>query len=433
MKFYIRTFGCQMNAADSAYLAGHLAAAGYRKTERPEEAQVIIFNTCSVRGHAEERLFQNLDALRPLKAKKPELIIGLVGCVPVLRRDKLFRSFSHLNFLAGPESLAEVPDLISRSRKGAQITVFDSGTSSYSCCQAQRNISAFLPIVTGCDNFCSYCVVPFTRGGEKSRPADAVVKEAESMAAGGVKEITLLGQNVNSYRDENKNETFPELLARVSGIDGLLRLGFLTSHPKDVSRDLFQTIAGHANIYRHLHLPLQSGSDAVLKAMNRGYTASRYLEMVRAAREVVPGLALTSDVIVGFPDETEEDFKNTLSVVEEAEFDDLFTFKYSDRPGTAAEKLGGKIPEEVKEERLAQLWKLQDEISLNKNRAMKGRTSEVLFLAESRKKPGFLVGKTENEKKVLVAGNLKLVGCAAPVKIVLADRHLLYGQITKTV
>ena len=427
MKFYIRTFGCQMNQADSAYLAGRLIEAGHRKTEDPEEAQAIIFNTCSVRQHAEERLFQNLEALRPLKKKSPELIIGLIGCVPVLHRETLFRSFPHLNFLAGPESLAMVPDLIARSKNGAQIAIFDSQLNSYSCPQAQRNISAFLPIITGCDNFCSYCVVPFTRGREKSRPVKEVLKEAEKMAGGGVKEIILLGQNVNSYQDEKEGGGFPELLSRIAGLSGILRLGFMTSHPKDVSPELFRVLAEHPIIYRHLHLPLQSGSDSILKTMNRGYTATHYLQRIKEAREIIPGLTLTSDIIVGFPGETEDDFKKTLSVIAEVGFNDLFAFKYSDRPKTKAEELGGKIPEKTKEERLERLWKLQDGISLNKNLETKGKIFEVLLLTESRKRPGSLLGKTENEKKILLPESAKSVGSLTQVQVTSVDRRLLYG------
>ncbi len=453
MKFYIRTFGCQMNQADSAYLSGRLIEAGHRKTEDPEEAQVIIFNTCSVRQHAEERLFQNLKALQPLKKKKPELIIGLIGCVPVLHRETLFRSFPYLNFLAGPESLAMVPDLIVRSKNGAQIAVFDSTLPPTLTLPLKGggevgvNISAFLPIIIGCDNFCSYCVVPYTRGREKSRPIKKVVEEAKKMAADGVKEIILLGQNVNSYREtvgarfiepagrmnppptNTKNEIgFLELLSKIAGLSGILRLGFMTSHPKDVSPELFKIIAEHSNIYRHLHLPLQSGSDSILNAMNRGYTADHYLQKTKKAKEIIPGLALTSDIIVGFPGETEDDFKKTLSVIAETRFDDLFAFKYSDRPKTKAEELGDKIPEKTKEERLARLWKLQDGISLKKNLEMKGKTFEVLLLTESRKRPGFLLGKTENEKKILLPESAKLVGSLIQVQVTSVDRRLLYGQ-----
>ena len=441
-----------MNQADSACLSGRLVEAGYQKIENPEEAQVIIFNTCSVRQHAEERLFQNLKALRPLKKKRPELIIGLIGCIPALHRETLFRSFPHLNFLAGPESLALVPDLISRSKDGVQIAVFDSGLPPHPTSpvggkeRAEVNISAFLPIIIGCNNFCSYCVVPFTRGREKSRPIREVLKEAKRMVADGVKEIILLGQNVNSYQETvgarfiepagriNPTPTnmeegggFPELLSRIAGLSGILRLGFMTSHPKDVSLKLFQAIAEHSNIYRHLHLPLQSGSDSILSAMNRGYTATHYLQRIKEAKEIIPGLALTSDIIVGFPGETEDDFQKTLSVIEEAGFDDLFAFKYSDRPKTKAEELGDKIPEKIKEERLDRLWKLQDGISLKKNLEVKGKNFEVLLLTESRKRPGFLLGKTENEKKILVPENAKLVGSLTQVQVTSVDRRLLYG------
>ncbi|MCX5642997.1 MAG: MiaB/RimO family radical SAM methylthiotransferase, partial [Candidatus Omnitrophica bacterium] len=281
---------------------------------------------------------------------------------------------------------------------------------------------------TGCDNFCSYCVVPYTRGREKSRPAQEILEEAKKMAAGGVKEIILLGQNVNSYRDEKEGGDFPELLSRISGLSGILRLGFMTSHPKDVSPELFKVIAKHSKIYRHLHLPLQSGSDSILNAMNRGYTAAHYLQSIKEARGIIPDLALTSDIIVGFPGETEDDFIKTLSLIAETRFDDLFAFKYSDRPKTKAEELGDKIPEKTKEERLARLWKLQDGISLKKNLEMKGKVLKVMLLTESRKKQGFLIGKTENEKKILVPESAKLVGSLIQVQVTSVDRRLLYGQ-----
>ncbi len=453
-----------MNQADSAYLSGRLIETGHQITGDLKEAQIIIFNTCSVRQHAEERLFQNLKTLQPLKKKNPELIIGLVGCLPVLHRESLFRSFPYLNFLAGPENLAAVPELISHSKKGTRVAAFDSKLPTtltlplnggrvpfpklWKGGKVGVNVSAFLPIIIGCDNFCSYCVVPFTRGREKSRPSGEVLKEAKEMIAGGVKEIILLGQNVNSYREAvgvpfmepagamNHTPTnkegiidFPQLLSRIASLSGLLRLGFMTSHPKDVSPELFKTIAGHSNVYRHLHLPLQSGSDSILKAMNRGYNADHYRQKIKEARKMIPGLTLTSDIIVGFPGETENDFKETLSVIKEMRFDDLFAFKYSDRPQTKAEELGGKIPEKIKEERLAQIWKLQDGISLKKNLETKGKTCEVLLLNESRRKPGFLLGKTENEKKIIVSENAKSVGSLVRLQITSVDRRLLYGQI----
>ena len=457
-KYFIRTFGCQMNQADSSYLTAFLDKAGYQKTERPEEADIIIFNTCSVREHAEERLFQNLQDTSHLKKKNPELIIGLVGCVPALHREKLFSSFPYLDFLAGPKSLAEVPSLIKRCKDGLDesspynsgcsgaISAFTSNRSLYTCKRKEKAISAFLPVITGCNNFCSYCVVPYARGAEESRPVNEVLAEAEILVGQGVKEIILLGQNVNSYQDPQNGVDFPNLMARAARIAGILRLGFLTSHPKDVSTRLFEVMAENKNIYKHLHLPLQSGSDKILSAMNRKYTAEHYRGMITEARRLIPNLSLTSDVIVGFPGETEADFQDTLTVVKEAQFDDLFAFKYSDRPGTSAEKIETKVSRELKEERLRGLWEVQNRISLEKNQVLAGKISEVLVLRKSSKRQGFLVGKTEQEKKVLIETTdseperensdperVALQSLCSrglmPVRITRADRHLFYGVI----
>ncbi len=416
-----------MNQADSAYLINLLRNAGYQETEQLEEAQVIIFNTCSVRQHAEERLFQHLKALSPLKVKKNP-IIGLVGCVPALYREKLFGQFPFIDFLAGPESLAEVPLLISRSKEGVKSAVFVSqGTTHFAYHQALKgNLCAFLPIICGCNNFCSYCVVPYVREKEKSRPAEQILAEANEMIRQGIREITLLGQNVNSYRDGEID--FPLILKKVAALPGLLRLGFLTSHPKDISLQLFRVMADSKKIYRHLHLPLQSGSDKILLLMNRRYTINHYLKIIEEARRFIPSLTITSDIIVGFPGETESDFEETLNLIKKVEFDDLFAFKYSDRPKTAAEKLEPKISPQVKEQRLAKLWEVQDAISLRLNQAMVGKESEVLLLSKSCKNPGYLIGKTEKEKKVLVEGPPELVGRLVPVRITSADRQLLYGK-----
>lgn len=435
-KYFIRTFGCQMNQADSAYVSTFLDKAGYQKTERTEEADIIIFNTCSVREHAEERLFQNLQDTSHLKKKNPELIIGLVGCVPALHREKLFSSFPYLDFLAGPESLAEVPSLIEVCRTSPvpgkkKAYSFTAPQKPYFCPQNGGALSAFLPVITGCNNFCSYCVVPYARGAEESRPVNEVLSEAESLVGQGVKEIILLGQNVNSYQDSQNGVDFPNLMDKAARIAGILRLGFLTSHPKDVSTRLFEVMAENKNIYKHLHLPLQSGSDKILSAMNRKYTAEHYRGMITEARRLIPNLSLTSDVIVGFPGETEADFQDTLKVVEEAQFDDLFAFKYSDRPGTSAEKIDIKVPRELKEERLRCLWEVQDRISLEKNRALVSKISEVLVLRKSSKRTGFLVGKTEQEKNILIKEESprSMCGFLIPVRITRADRHLFYGVI----
>lgn len=427
MKIYIRTFGCQMNRADSAALSETLARAGHEAAASADEAQVVIFNTCSVRAHAEERLFQNLETLRRRAQAPGGPVVGLIGCTAALRREELFRAFPFLSFLAGPEALAEVPRLILEGRSREHRCCFASDRA-IARDTAETGISAFLPVITGCDNFCSYCVVPLTRGREKSRPWPLVRTEAEVLCRGETREITLLGQNVNSYRDGEADIGFPALLERIAAVPGLARLGFLTSHPKDVSGALFETMAAYPNVYRHLHLPLQSGSDRVLAAMNRGYTSARFREIIARARETVPGLAVTSDIIVGFPGENPADFVETAALVQEIGFDDVYAFKYSDRPGTAAEKLPGKVPEKEKEERLRALWAIQEAASERRNRRLEGSVFSVLVLRRSAKRKGWLVGRTESGKKALFPGGPQLVGKITAVRVARADRHLLYGQ-----
>ncbi|HNQ35828.1 MAG TPA: tRNA (N6-isopentenyl adenosine(37)-C2)-methylthiotransferase MiaB [bacterium] len=429
MTFFIRTFGCQMNQADSAGLAAVLAAAGHRPVSEPESAELIIFNTCAVRDHAEERLFQNLAALRPRPGRPGPRVIGLVGCIPSLRGESLFNRFPHLSFLAGPEQLDQVADLAARSAPGLRLAALGPGPAALPAVRGGGSVSAFLPVIRGCDNFCSYCVVPYTRGREASRSASELLEAAAGLAAGGVRELILLGQNVNSYRDPAAGSGFPELLAAMAGLDGLLRIGFLTSHPKDASEDLFRTMAEESRVYRHLHLPLQSGSDRILAAMNRRYTAAVFSEKVVAARLRVADLSVTSDLIVGFPGETESDFQATLELLSAVRFDDLYAFKYSDRPGTRAQELGEKVAETVKAERLARVWALQDAISRAANRERLGSEAEVLFLRRSGRKNGWLVGKTGREQTVLVEGGPELIGRLGRVRIVSADRQLLYGRI----
>lgn len=432
MTYFIRTYGCQFNSADSATLERLLRARGWRPARSPDEARLVIFNTCAVREHAEERLAQNMRALvarAEKKGRKP--LVGLIGCVPPLRKEALFRQFPFLAFAAGPEALAEVPEMAdraSREREKGVAALESGGESDFFPGPAVNAGSALLPVMTGCDNFCSYCVVPYTRGREKSRPGAEITAEAAALAAKGVFQLTLIGQNVNSWRDPRSDATFPDLLREVAGIEGLLRIGFLTSHPRDTGTALLEAMAAGAAVYRHLHLPLQSGSNRVLTAMNRHYTREEYREITREARRLMPEISITSDIIVGFPGETGRDFADTLDLVEEIGFDDLFAFKYSDRPGTRAAKMPDRVPENTARDRLAELWAVQDRISLERAGRFAGLTCETLAERKSAKKQGHLIGRIETGRKILFPGAESLVGKLVRVRVEKAERHLLYGR-----
>ncbi|MBR2338254.1 MAG: tRNA (N6-isopentenyl adenosine(37)-C2)-methylthiotransferase MiaB, partial [Clostridia bacterium] len=352
---YVRTYGCQQNVADSEKMKGQLAEMGFAFTETPDDADFILFNTCAVREHAEDRVFGNVGALKTLKRRKPGLLIALCGCMVQQEHiaQKLYRSYPFVGLIFGTHVSHRLPELMAgvllNGKRVVETPACDGVIAEGIPVRRDGGFKAFLSIMYGCNNFCTYCIVPYVRGRERSRDPDLIVQEARELVAQGYKEITLLGQNVNSYgKGEAHGVDFPELLRRINAIEGDFIIRFMTSHPRDASPRLFDTIAACEKVSRHFHLPFQSGSDRILKAMNRHYTREQYLELVRYARRVIPDISFTSDVIVGFPGETREDFEQTLSLIREVGFTSLFTFIFSPRQGTPAAKMPDPISAEEK-------------------------------------------------------------------------------------
>ena len=377
--YYLRTFGCQMNEHDSERIAGVLEGMGYLPVSEPEEGQLLVYNTCSIREKADTRLLGHLGAARRLKGQEPDRVVIVAGCLAQSRRDTFFAEHPYVDVLVGPQSLHLLPALVEDRRAGGpRAGAYEEGTTHWSAelpRARRRGPVAWLQIMAGCSNFCSYCIVPYVRGPEASRPPEDIVAEARGLVAEGVKELTLLGQNVNAYGLEpgfGRDQDFPGLLDSLSNIEGLERLRFMTSHPKDVSPRLIEAMATLEPVCEHLHLPAQSGSDATLAAMRRGYDVHTYLDVVARLRAAIPGLALTTDLIVGFPGETDEDFEATLDLVDEVGFDAAFTFQYSPRPQTKAADLPARVPPDVLESRMRRLVDLTQAWGRTRNEALWG-------------------------------------------------------------
>lgn len=408
-KIHIETYGCQMNAADSEVVASIAQMAGYELTPEPEEAQTVLLNTCSIRDNAEQKIVARLQALNALRRRKGSRLkyIGVIGCMAERVKDELTRLHG-VDIVAGPDSYLDLPALLASAEAGhPAVNVELSTTETYRDIVPARipgqNVSGWISIMRGCNNFCSYCIVPYTRGRERSRPVDSILRELADLQARGFSEVTLLGQNVNSYNytDEATGHTtdFPQLLAAVAEAAPGMRVRFTTSHPKDMSDETIEVIATHPNICRWIHLPVQSGSTKVLKDMNRKYTREWYLERIAAIRRRIPDCGITTDLFTGFHDETEEDFQETLSLMEEVGFDSAFMFKYSERPGTLASRtMPDNVPEEVKIERLNRMIALQNRLSLESNRRDTGKVFEVLVEGVAKKSKEQMVGRTSQNK-----------------------------------
>ncbi len=436
--YHIQTFGCQMNERDSETLAGMLTELGYTENGIRDEADIIIINTCSVREHADERFFGTLGQLKKVKERRPETIICLCGCMMQQQHitDRVKSKFPWVDLIFGTNNIHEFPALISamasqkEMRRGQLIEVRADGGEIVEGLPSKRKypFKSFVNITFGCNNFCTYCIVPYTRGRERSRrPAD-IIRETESLAADGVKEVTLLGQNVNSYAGEG-GVSFPDLLAMINRIDGIERIRFMTSHPKDLSPGLIRAFAELEKLCGHIHLPVQSGSDRVLRMMNRRYTSEQYLSLIGQLRAVRPDIAVTTDIIVGFPGETEEDLEQTLELCRRARFDSAFTFIYSVRKGTPAEKFPDQVPEEVKHERFGRLVEVVDHVSAEKNAAMEGRVCKVLVEGESKNGTGCLRGRTDGFKLVDFEGDRDLIGSIVDVGITRGRTFSLTGRL----
>ena len=439
-KLYIRTFGCQMNEYDSAKMADVLGAAeGLTPTDRPEEADVILFNTCSVREKAQEKVFSDLGRVKQLKRAKPHLVIGVGGCVASQEGAAIVERAPYVDVVFGPQTLHRLPDLIARRRATgrAQVDISFPEIEKFDHLPPPRveGASAFVSIMEGCSKYCSFCVVPYTRGEEVSRPFEDVLTEVADLAEHGVREVTLLGQNVNAYLGrmaDGQAADFALLLEYVHEIPGIERIRYTTSHPKEFTQRLIDAYARLPKLVDHVHLPVQSGADRVLAAMKRGYTALEYKSIIRRLRAVRPGICISSDFIVGFPGETEEDFAQTLKLVHDVGFDASFSFVYSRRPGTPAADLPDDTPQEVK---LARLARLQSAINANQQRisaAMVGTCQTILVEGPARKDPAQLMGRTGNNRIVNFAGGpqaARLVGQLIELRITEALPHSLRGEV----
>jgi tRNA-2-methylthio-N6-dimethylallyladenosine synthase len=430
VKVFIITFGCQMNVYDSEVLKGILSKTGYFITDKPEEANLIIVNTCSVREHAEIRAIGRLNELSRYKLENPEVKLAVIGCMAQRLGEKFLKEVPTLDFILGTEELFKLPDYLEKKEEKPLIALSFSELKEIDSSPLRKNkFSAFVAISRGCENFCSYCIVPYVRGPEKNRKVSEIIKEVQCLAESGCKEVSLIGQNVNSYKDDSND--FADLLREVSKTD-IQRIRFMTSHPKDLSPKLIETMSGLEKVCEHLHLPLQSGSDRILNKMNRKYSSNDYLRLVDLVKSKVENLSLTTDLIVGFPGEKDEDFQKTKEMVEKIEFDSAFMFKYSPREGTKAFLLEDDVPEEEKSKRLQTLIELQKNISRKKNQRLIDTTEEVLIDGKSKRDKLNWKGKGRSNKTVIISDHKKdkdLLGEIVKVKITAVDSFTLFGKV----
>lgn len=432
-KAYIKTYGCQMNEYDSEVMAGLLTKDHYQLTSKPEEADLIILNTCYVREKVKQKIYSKLGEIKKLKEKNPHLILGVCGCVAQRRPKEVLQQAPYVDFILGTFNFYRLPLVVRRVRESGEriVDVEERETIPEKLPKLRKNrFSAYVPIMRGCDNFCTYCNVPYVRGRERSRLPEDILREVEELSCQGYKEVTLLGQNVNSYGKGLEDRLdFADLLTRINCIEGIERIRFTTSHPKDITDKLIQRMRDLDKVCEHLHLPVQAGSNKVLKRMRRGYTKERYLELVDKIRKTIPQISLTTDIIVGFPGESEQDFQETLDLVRKVEFDGAFTFCYSRIKGTEAAEFEDQLPEEVKKERLRRLIQLQREILEKRNKSLVGQKFEVLVEGLSKKSSDELQGRTRTNKVVVFKGSPDLVGKLVQVKIVDSSQWALRGEI----
>ena len=438
-KLFIETYGCQMNVADSEVVASIMQMAGYELCDNEDDAEAIFLNTCSIRENAENKIYNRLETLHAEQKKGRQLILGVLGCMAERVREDLINNH-HANLVCGPDSYLNLPDMIAQCENGQNACNIElSTTETYRDIVPQRiganRVSGFVSIMRGCNNFCHYCIVPYTRGRERSRDVESILREVKDLHDRGFKEVTLLGQNVNSYGLTPAGKrieggcSFAELLRKVAQSVPDMRVRFTTSNPEDMTDDILYAIAEEPNLCKHIHFPAQSGSTKILKLMNRKYTREQYLERVEAIRRIIPGCGLTTDIFVGYHDETLEDHAETLSLVRECMFDSAFMFKYSERPGTyAAKHLPDNVPEETKIERLNELIKLQTEVSAEQNRKDVGKTFEVLVEGYSKRSREQLMGRTEQNKAVVFDKNGHHIGDRVMVKITDSTSATLLGE-----
>ncbi|UFS68984.1 tRNA (N6-isopentenyl adenosine(37)-C2)-methylthiotransferase MiaB [Geomonas sp. RF6] len=432
---YLETFGCQMNVSDSEKIVALLKGIGYGETSEAAQADLILLNTCSIRATAENRMYGHLGKFKSLKKRKPELIIGVGGCVAQQEGEQLLRKAPFVNLVFGTHNLQLLPEMVRAAAAGKRRieTTFIDNEERFDLFPItgaeEGGVTRFVTVMQGCDNFCSYCIVPYVRGREISRKAEKVVQEIAQLAAAGVTEVTLLGQNVNSYDLKSPGEPdFPELLHMVAQIEGIKRLRFTTSHPKDISERLISCFAEIPKLAPHIHLPAQSGSDRILAAMNRGYTRAQYLEKIAALKSACPGIQITGDIIVGFPGEDEAAFEDTLSLVEEVQYADLFSFIYSPRPGTKAAELPDDARRAEKQPRLERLQERQRQVTLGRNQSMVGTVQQVLVEGPSTSGEE-LFGRTGGNRGTIMMGERSLAGRVVDVRIIEGLQTLLRGEI----
>ncbi|MFW6001117.1 MAG: tRNA (N6-isopentenyl adenosine(37)-C2)-methylthiotransferase MiaB [Halanaerobium sp.] len=437
LKYYhIITYGCQMNEHDSEKLAGMLENMNYKYTDQLENADIILLNTCIIRENAELKVFGKLGELKKYKRENPNLIIGVGGCMMQQEQpvDEIYKKYRHVDLIFGTHNIHHLPELIKKIENNRErvVEVWDKEEGLIPDLPSQResDYSAWISIIQGCDNFCTYCIVPYVRGRERSRPLNSIIKEAERLAEDGVKEITLLGQNVNSYgNDLEENIDFPLLLEELNKVDKLKRIRFMTSHPRDFSESLLEKIKTLDKVADHIHLPVQSGSTKVLKEMNRGYSREYYIETVEKIQQEIPDAAVSTDFIVGFPGESEEDFEKTLDLVKKLRFDMAYTFIYSPRSGTPASRREDQVPDKIKKERLNRLMELQNRISYEKNQNLVGTSQKILVTGPSSSDENVYQGRTETNKLCFIDKRPDLIGEIVEVKIDSAKSWTLNGTL----
>ncbi len=433
--YYIDTYGCQMNAHDSESLAGILEIMGYVPAQAREEADIIVFNTCCVRENAENRIKGNIGAVKPLKEKRPDLITVVCGCMTQQPgvAESLKKTFSFIDIVMGSGCVHKLPELLLEVLSGRRTAPLLSGPNEaiteHTPVKRVRKESAYINIMYGCNNFCSYCIVPYVRGRERSRRSEDILEEARALAGDGCLEIVLLGQNVNSYGKDSGEISFAQLLRRLDKIDGIKRISFMTSHPKDLSEELIEAMAQCEHVSNQLHLPVQSGSDRILRLMNRKYTRAHYMDLVRSIREHIPDIGLSTDLIVGFPGETDEDFEDTLSLCREIGFASAFTFIYSKRSGTPAASMPEQVPLKIKRERIMKLIEVVEEGALRVSQNYLGKEYEVLVESLSRRSGSMLSGRTSCGRTVTFKGEPSLIGSFANVKITQIKKNTLAGEL----
>ena len=438
-RVYIETYGCQMNIADSEVVSSVLADGGYELTDSLASADVLLVNTCSVRENAEQRVYGRLGEFKRLKLENPEILVGVIGCMAERMRSKLSDEKAKgvgqmVDIIVGPDEYRKMPQLLNAAWHGEKgIAVQLSRIETYDDITPLRTngISAWISVMRGCDKFCTFCVVPFTRGRERSRTLTSVVKEVEVLASRGFKEVTLLGQNVNSYHNEQYD--FADLLTSVASVDRSVRVRFTTSHPQDMSDKLIETIASHANICNYVHLPVQSASDRILELMNRTYTRDHYVRLITKIRNLLPDTTLSTDIITGFPTESESDHQATLALLEEIRYDGAFMFKYSPRENTPAFSMSDNVPEEIKTRRINEIVELQNRISAEKNSELIGKTVSILVEGESKKSSDEWQGRTDGNKMVIFPKTNVSAGDYLTVTIDRTNSATLFGSVVKKI